>query len=340
MLRFLNILKNNPIVYLGYFIKITNWKKLKSDIRFVHINHNYSIFYLIVDMIASSLKLGTSFHEYFYHSFVNKNKQERKAFASMAYMYEYQLLHNPKPTRYLIENKHVFLKEYADYIGRKWLNISISTKEEIDKFIKGRSKVVLKNALGGAGKSVKILSISDFTIESLLKYAKAHDYDLIEEFVSQHKALMNLSPNSLNTIRLITQINKNGEVDVIGTILRMGIDLNTDNLSTGGIACPINTETGVINGPGVSFDITKPDYYEHPVSKITLIGFQIPFWKDVVTICEKAALLHPVNKSIGWDVAIKDEGPLLLEGNHDWGARLWQMPVKRGLKHVARKYFM
>lgn len=256
----------------------------------------------------------------------------------MAYMYEFQLKNNPVQTRSVLENKHVFFEEYKQWIERDWINLSDASIADIKRFIANKEQVVFKNALGGAGKSVKIASTLNFIAESLARYAKKHNYDLLEEFISQHNNLQRLSPNSLNTVRLITQINAGGGVEIIGAMLRMGINLNTDNLSTGGIACPIDPELGVITGPAISFDNTKPDYESHPVSCIRFEGFKIPYWTKIIEMCKEAALLHPENKSIGWDVAIKQTGPLLLEGNHDWGARLWQMPMKRGLKYVLEKY--
>ncbi len=332
-------LKNNHVSYFLYFLKNTNWNKLITEIRFVTTSFGKNAFTVWLDMIFTSLSMGFSFHEYFYYSFYTKTKRERESYASMAYMYEYQLLNNPKPTRYYLENKHVFLAEYSNYIGRSWLNLSEASIHAVNSFLVGKEKAVLKNAMGGAGKSVKIISTNAFNAETLLSYSKSHNFNLIEEFVYQHKEIMALSPNSLNTIRLVTQISKSGEVDVIGTLLRMGIESNTDNLSTGGIACPIDPESGIISGPAISFDNTKPDYKTHPVSGMRFEGFEIPFWPKVLQICKEAALLHPENKSIGWDVAIKDDGPILIEGNHDWGARLWQMPGKQGLKHIAVKYF-
>lgn len=332
-------LKNNRLVYLGYFLKTTNRQKFWKDFRFVKGEFGYNPWFLFFDMIVSSLRIGSSFHEYYYYSFYKKNLAERTAFATMAYMYEYQLKNNPKPTRYYLEDKLVFLKEYASFSGRDWLNLNLINAKDVEIFIGKNEKAVLKNSKAGAGKKVEIIQLNGTTAEALLKYAREKSFDLLEEFVYQHHSLQKLSPNSLNTIRLITQINHLGGVEIIGSILRMGIDLNTDNLSTGGIACPIDPVSGIISGPAISFDNTKPDYESHPISGVKFEGFKIPYWKELITICKEAALLHPENKSIGWDVAVKNTGPILIEGNHDWGARLWQMPGKRGLKHIVEKYY-
>lgn len=332
------MLKNNRLVYFFYFLRATNRKKFWKELRFVRKKYGYSPWFLLFDMIGSSFRLGSSFHEYYYYSFYKKTLAERKTFTSMAYMYEYQLNNNPKPTRYYLEDKSVFLKEYASFSGRYWLNLNVTNAKDLEIFIGKNEKAVLKNSKAGAGKKVEIIQLNGTTAEALLKYAREKGFDLLEEFVYQHPDLQKLSPNSLNTIRLITQINHLGAVEIIGSVLRMGIDLNTDNLSTGGIACPIDPISGVISGSAISFDNTKPDYESHPVSGLQLEGFKVPYWSEIIEMCKEAALLHPENKSIGWDVAIKQTGPLLLEGNHDWGARLWQMPHKKGLKHLIEKY--
>ena len=65
-----------------------------------------------------------------------------------------------------------------------------------------------------------------------------------------------------------------------------------------------------------------------------IVGFQIPFWKETLELVREAALLQTGNRSVGWDIAITDIGPELIEGNHNWCKLLWQLPVQRGLKQI------
>lgn len=302
------------------------------DIKFSDTIYHHTRTYIIVDMFLSSFKLGSSFHEYFYYNFTDKSKTERKTYATTGKMYDYQLKMNPPRQRYLLEDKLVFLKKYKDFTGRNWLDLKVAGENEVAEFIKGKAKVVLKNSKGQAGQSIKVFYLQSTSPASIMGYSKKNKLDLMEEFVVQHDDLMALAPESLNTIRIITQITKRGEAEIIGTILRLGCGGETDNLSTDGIACSIDILTGKINGPGISFDITKPDYKMHPVSGKNLQGFQIPYWNESMYLARKAALLYPQNRSVGWDVAVTNNGPLLIEGNHNWGVRLWQMPVKKGLR--------
>lgn len=326
------------IIYLLYYVKITNWQRLNQHIQFVHSTYGISKLKLIFDMIGCSLKYGSALHEYFYYGFYNKTAQQRSEYASMGFMYEYQKKMNPPSKREVLADKNKFDEAYKEFIGRGLLNPETVSIVEIEKFIEGKQKIVLKRSTGGGGKNVKILSNSEVNASNIHTQAIAEHFDILEEFVIQHEELQNLSPNSLNTIRFITQLKTDGTVDIIGASLRMGIYKNTDNLSSGGITCMVNVETGVIESKGYSFDITQPLCDTHPVSGIQLIGFQIPFWKEVKDMCKKAAAKYPDNRCIGWDVAIKNDGPLLIEGNHDWGARVWQMPANKGMKTLLEKY--
>ncbi|TES91431.1 MAG: hypothetical protein E3J87_07835, partial [Candidatus Cloacimonadota bacterium] len=43
-----------------------------------------------------------------------------------------------------------------------------------------------------------------------------------------------------------------------------------------------------------------------------------PFWSDIVTLAKKAATVSPELRSVGWDIAISKNGPVLMEGNDNW----------------------
>jgi len=167
---------------------------------------------------------------------------------------------------------------------------------------------------------------------------KGKGFNLVEEFIVQHPDLQKISSSGLNTVRIITQINTSGEVDFIGPTLRLSVNSPVDNMAVGNIAAPIDLETGIVSGPGVYQDIRKDPVKNHPVSGVSIIGFQVPYWKKVIELCTNAALYNTNNKSIGWDVAITVDCPSFVEGNHNWCKLLWQLPAQQGLKSVLEKY--
>jgi len=50
-----------------------------------------------------------------------------------------------------------------------------------------------------------------------------------------------------------------------------------------------------------------------------LQGRSIPFWSQLCKYIFKAHDVCPNIRTIGWDIAITDEGPVLIEGNLGWG---------------------
>jgi hypothetical protein len=60
-------------------------------------------------------------------------------------------------------------------------------------------------------------------------------------------------------------------------------------------------------------------------------GFQLPHWAEVRQLALRAAAAFPWTRTIGWDIAISDRGPVLLEGNDRWDPALIQLPASGGL---------
>ena len=100
-----------------------------------------------------------------------------------------------------------------------------------------------------------------------------------------------------------------------------------DNFNAGGMVAPIDIKTGKIIYPAVNkknlvFDI-------HPETNTPIQGFQIPEWELVKSLVLEAAKVVPQVGLVGWDVAISDHGPLLIEGNEFPGHDIYQLPPHR-----------
>lgn len=327
------------IIYIPYYFLKTPLDVFWDNISVISKIKNQSKWSIFIDIIRCSIINSTSLMDYFLLRFYDKNKTERSAYAGTGFMYEYQLKMNPKSKRDILEDKIKFFNHFAPFIGRKWFQLSDfeKNKEEIGKLLEVSEKIVLKDSKGQAGKEVEV--IGKLPLNELYTYMNNKGFDLIEEFVVQHKDIQELAPRGLNTIRIITQLTENNNVDIIGTILRLSIDSNTDNLSVGNAAASIDKANGVIDRKAVYGDFKKSDIDIHPISNKNIVGFKIPFWKESIELVTEAAKISNGNKSIGWDVAITEAGPILIEGNHNWGRTLWQLPVNQGLKHVLEAYY-
>ena len=328
-------------IYLAYYLKNLNKKLFAKFLNFAHHSSGKSKFILIVDSIYSTLRYKISLLEYFQFSFFELSSVERKKWAGTGYMYEYQRLMNPIDKREILNDKILFCKSYSQFIKRNVFDINdLQTSEENILKILGNStgKIVFKAKSGNCGKQVEIRNVIDFTRENIVSYMNHNNFDLVEDFIVQHNLLTELSPNSVNTVRIFTNLTKEDSVDILGCRLRLGIEKNVDNLASGGIAVAVDEETGIVTSAGVYSDITKKPESIHPVSGKNIVGFQIPFWNETLQMVKEAALLYPQNRSVGWDIAITELGPELIEGNHDWCKLVYQLPVGEGLKNVLENY--
>ncbi len=328
------------LLYLGYYFQQMNWSMLGKFMKYLKTTtgRGKTITWLLI--IYDSLRYNVSILEYFQFRFFEKTSNQKQLWAGTGYMYEYQLVMNPKSERGILDDKRRFAKEYKSFLIHQIEDLkSLSTDPNRVKLLldSPSGKIVFKAADGKCGKEVEIRKTSEFTHGSLAEYLTNSDYDLVEEFIIQHKDLQKLSPTAVNTIRIFTQLGKD-KVELLGCRLRISVDSQVDNLAAGNLAAPIDEKTGLVSGNGVYSDITKQSEKNHPITKVPIVGFQIPYWSETLTMVNEAALLHPQNKSIGWDIAITESGPGLIEGNHDWCKLLWQLPVDEGLKPLLEKY--
>ena len=328
------------ILYIGYYIKTTDWKKYRKFVAFARADSGKSSFRLICDSFWSALRYNISLEEYYMFFFwQKKDSKEREKWLGEGYMYTYHLLMTPKRTRNLLKNKALFLQHNAAFIVRKWMHIEDDDFSPMYTFLEqSAGKVVIKQVDGNCGRAVEIYDTQSITSNRIVEIAKRKQYTLIEEYITQHRDLMRLSPAGLNTVRIVTQINKAGEVDILAARIRITVHSAVDNLYMGNMAAAIDIETGQIMLPAIYSDMTKPDETVHPVTGVEIVGFQIPRWKEVIDKTIAIALHNKENRSVGWDIAITDTGVDFVEGNHDWNQNIFQMPLHKGLKHVLEPY--
>ena len=155
--------------------------------------------------------------------------------------------------------------------------------------------------------------------DDLLNILTAGRY-IAQSIIKQHPLMSSLHPSSINTVRLVTIRGlKNGIIQAIPSILRMGTGESiVDNTSQGGIAVGIDMKTGRLS----QYGFFNPEFglkvERHPDSGILFSQFVIPFFEEAK---KQAIYFHsmlPGLHSVGWDIAIGENGPIFIEGNDNW----------------------
>ena len=334
-------MKLKRTLYLGYYLKELDWNKFSNFLEYTLRVSEKSKVAILTDIVKSVFTYNISLLEYFQFRFYELDEEERQQWAGTGYMYEFQQRMNPTDARSILENKPEFMEEYEEFIRHDFATIDELRKSDkkARKLLKVQSgKLVLKRSDGGSGKGIQVIETEGLTKEILLEKLEASGNDMVEEYVVQHEQLMRLSPSGLNTVRIITQVTENNEAVVIDSRLRITVNSHVDNMAAGNIAAAVDSDTGVVISDAVYSDMTKDPAENHPATGVTIEGFQIPYWDETIQMVMQAALKNVSNRSIGWDVAITNHGPELIEGNHDWCKLLWQLPEGRGLKHKLERF--
>jgi hypothetical protein len=322
-------------MYLCYYARETDREQLRRFATYVGREHSVAPATLYADVLRSVYQYNISVADYFFFRFWQRSAEDRETWAGTGYMYEYQRLMNPPRARRVLIDKVAFLEHFRPLARRHFAGIAELRRDP--SAARGlledpSGRVVVKRADGQCGREVAVLETAGLNPDSLLAAMQRGGYDLAEGYVLQHRDLMALSPSALNTVRLITQLQRDGTVHVVGGRLRISVNSHVDNLAAGNMAAPLDVATGRVAGPAVFSDITRSCAEVHPVTGRHVLGFQVPFWEQAVETAREAARLSPETRSVGWDLALTDEGPELIEGNHDWCKLLWQLPAQRGLK--------
>ncbi len=214
--------------------------------------------------------------------------------------------------RIFFEEKIEFNKRFASYINRKWLVCSEATFEQFQEFAQGLDRVVVKASNGQQGMQVELVSLQGADLEALYEKFKAPGL-LLEECVANHPDLV-FGNKSLNTLRVYTVVDRQGEVHVVKALIRAGVgDRFQDNMHMGGLVYPIDMETGRIHCMGYSGNGKRA--LLHPGSDIVMPGRLIPRFDEVKQFCARAAAEVKQVRYVGWDVAVTPSGIDMIEGN-------------------------
>lgn len=329
------------ILYLIKRILKMDYKGLFATVRAVHKKTGINSIKLFFDIIKCGLKYGAGYKDYQLCEWYNLNDAQRATYVTRGINNTIVSLLNDKEYYHILDNKIEFNNTFSQFLGRKWIDMSGVTLKEFEEFLKGLDVIISKPTAEACGRGVEKLSVADFpSAEALFNHLKGINSGLCEEFVVQHKDVSALYPHSVNTYRVVTVLTE-GVPHIVYAFIRIGNGGRfVDNINAGGMAAPINIDTGVIEYP--AFDKDSIYYETHPYTGCPIQGWQLPMWKESVELVLSAATVVPQVGYVGWDVAVTEKGPLLIEGNPFPGHDILQMPPhvpdKIGMLPQFKKY--
>ena len=193
--------------------------------------------------------------------------------------------------------------------------------------------IVVKPVGGGHGEGVRVLrrdgadwleGATRWSPEALLASIRATGRHVVQERVADHPELQRINATAaLQTVRLTT-LEHHGTVATVQASVKLAMpDALTDNYAggrTGTMMAIIDAATGVITELWVSRPggVGAEPAARHPRTGEPVVGRALPLWDEALALGVRATHAFAPLRTIGWDVALTPEGPLLVEGNARW----------------------
>ena len=270
--------------------------------------------------IAFSLTHFTGPDDYFVNRLWRKSRSEINTFITIGKMYKLRKIYNYKGNYKRFSDKAQFNTFFHDYVKRAWITVDDATDEEIAIFIKNNKKFICKPQSSHGGRGIMLYHVNDeINTQTIRQELKGYE---LEELIIQHDRLQEINPHSVNTLR-ITTIKEDDDVHIISAMFRCGTkDAPVDNWSQGGLTAAVDIDTGIIFTKAIQKLPRRRDYVIHPTSGVVLVGFQIPFWEETKQMVYDMASRIDDVRMVGWDMAITNDGPCVVEGNHSCGTTI------------------
>ena len=291
----------------------------------IHQKTGKSRLFIFNDMRKCAVRYGAGYSDYDLFEMYSLTDEERDTYITRGRNNDLIKRFNSSSYNHLFRNKVEFNTLFRDFIKRDFIAVNESKKEEVIQFMKKHSTFMAKPVVGTCGKGIEKIHVDDSSLEETYEYLtqEGMNYEL-EEVIRQNKKVSKIYPDSINTVRIVTIVDEEGEPHVICAYFRIGNGKYVDNFNSGGMVAPVDEETGVVLDRAI--DKQKNLYERHPATNEVIKGFQFPDWPQALELVKKASMVVPEMRYIGWDVCFSDHGPLLVEGNEYPGHDIYQLP--------------
>lgn len=279
----------------------------------LHKKTGKSRIWLLADMAKCAARYNAGYIDYKIAEMYRLNDAQRATQITRGISNSIVARMNDKKFWHFFDNKTEFNQLFSAQVKRGWLNLLEASEEDFAKFLEGRGDIICKPIDGSSGQGILKCTPEEYgDPKALYQRLREAGIGIVEDKVIQHPAIAALCPTSVNTIRVATLLGDKKE-GIVYAYIRIGNGKVMDNVDCGGMAAPVDIETGVITGVGAN---KAGETYEiHPMTGTKIPGTQIPYWEDVKTMCLNAMHVVPQVRFVAWDVAITEDGPVFIEGN-------------------------
>lgn len=295
-----------------------DWRSLISLIRYMQKESGRGFFELFRDMQRCYETRGFTWRNYVTFGFhMLQDEKIRDTYISQSETDDITMLVNTPESYAILRDKAKAAKIFAPFYGREWFDVREEGPEAFAAFLSRHDVVFCKYVGNMLSRGIERIKTKDIADSAALHARLLSDEKyLVEEGVVQHPEMAKLSLQSVNTMRICTCRDLDGQVSVPYVTLRTNlVEGYYDNTAFKGAWSPIKNFKSV-TFPFVNNSRKIVHYTEHPQTKFPFIGFEIPYIDESIQLVKDASERLPEARMIGWDIAVTPEGPVIIEANY------------------------
>ena len=287
---------------------------------------------LVLKMRHAMVYYRWNFEEFFLFGYENLTKEEIASFASEFDKNVFSAKVNDETASLIFYRKGDTYSYFKKYFKRDVIQIrglEDLQSVEFSSFAERHRKFILKPESRSCGRGIRIIDspsvdVAKQKLEMIIR-SEVTEF-VLEELIIQSAEMSRLHPQSVNTVRFPT-FRLDDRVHIFPPYLRMGQGSSiVDNAGSGGVFGLVDLDTGRVYA---ACDEMGNSYEVHPDTKEQIIGFVVPRWKEAVALAEELITVLPTVRWVGWDLALTDDGWVLVEGN-ERAQFVFQIPDKKG----------
>lgn len=141
---------------------------------------------------------------------------------------------------------------------------------------------------------------------------------IVQPSLCVHSGLSDLSNGVLTTFRIVTILDEAFRARAAGAAFRMPVGTNSvvDNFHAGGIAAALDLNSQTLGQATDLGRLASSRWHKaHPLTGAPIEGRSVPFAAEALSLACDAHDLIGDRIIVGWDIAILEDGPCIVEAN-------------------------
>ena len=310
------------------YIFSANYRRFFSKLKQVAKQEDRWFPGLVLDTGWCVFRYGLALTDYLNYKIYRRSRAQRKRYVGVRAQNKFYETVSPSAHKLRYTVKPTFMKEFHAYTQRDFVVPDGENYHEFVDYLHSHSVFIAKPYDGLGGHGVEKVYTKDIEDPKAYFDHCTEKRIFLEDLVVQHDEMNVLCPSSVNTMRVMT-FNDHGTSRILWMGQRIGNGINAvDNFHAQGMVCGVDMETGCLKGNAVDKD--NVEFAHHPTTGVAFDGFRIPCFEEAKQLVLQAVLESDKILVVGWDVAISDKGPVIIEGNRRPGFDIVQVLDDRG----------